>query len=104
MTVKFFWEAGDDLTLAHLGTPYGPLMAISMAKLGITFEPGDYSFTKKWLEASRNTSDVLHINWLHHFYKGDDLATTVGNLKRFTNNLQFAKSLGYRIVWTLHNI
>jgi glycosyltransferase involved in cell wall biosynthesis len=104
MNVKFFWESGDDFTLAHRGNPYGPLLAIAMEKLGITFQPGNYDFTRKWIEESRESSGVLYINWAHHFYKGDDLATAVRNLKRFTNNLQFSKSLGYRIIWTFHNL
>jgi beta-1,4-mannosyltransferase len=104
MNVRFFWEAGDDFTLAHRGNPYGPLLAIAMAKLGHAFFPGNYDFTRKWLDASREDSDVLHINWLHHFYRAADLETSVRNLKRFTNNLQHAHSLGYQIVWTFHNL
>jgi beta-1,4-mannosyltransferase len=104
MNVRFFWEAGEDFTLAHRGNPYGPLLAIAMQKQGVTFLPGNYEFTKKWLEESRESCGVLHLNWAHHFYKGDDLGTAVRNLKRFTNNIQFAKSLGYRVVWTFHNI
>jgi glycosyltransferase involved in cell wall biosynthesis len=104
MNVRFFWEAGGDFTLAHRGNPYGPLMAIAMQKQGITFLPGDYDFKRKWLEEARESSQVLHFNWIHHFYKGDDLGSVVGNLKRFTDNLQFAKRLGFKIVWTFHNL
>ena len=104
MNVRFFWESGDDFTLAHRGNPYGPLLAIAMEALGNRFTAGDYDFARDWLETSREDSHVLHLNWLHHFYKADDLSTSVRKLKRFTNNLQFAKTLGYRIVWTLHNL
>ena len=104
MNVRFFWEVGDDFTLAHRGNPYGPLLAIAMAKLGIQYQPGSYDFTRKWLDETRESSDVLHINWLHHFYKADHLSTSIRNLKRFTNNLTYAQSIGYRIVWTLHNL
>ncbi len=102
--VWFFWEGGDDFTLAHRGNPYGPLLAIAMAERGITYRHGNYDFTKEWLESARESSEILHLNWAHLFYKADDLESGVRKLKRFTNNLQFAKSLGYRIIWTFHNV
>lgn len=104
MNVRFFWEAGGDFSLAHRGNPYGPLLAHAMQARGITFSAGDYAFTKQWLDDVRATDEVLHINWLHHFYKADDLASSIRSLTRFTDNLQYAERLGFRIVWTFHNL
>jgi len=104
MNVVFFWEGDHDFTLNHPGNPYGPLLAMAMARQNVTFLPGNYDFEKSWLEETRAEAGVLHINWAHHFYKAEDLASSLKKLKRFTDNLHFAKSLGFRIVWTFHNL
>jgi len=103
MNALFFWEKAGGLTLEHKCNPYGPLLARVMAKLGVHLELGDYEFEKDYLEEKRKAFDVLHINWLHHFYRADDLETGVERLNVFVDRLHFAKHLGYRIVWTMHN-
>lgn len=103
MNALFFWERAGGLTLAHKCNPYGPLLARAMAKLGVHLALGDYEFEKAYLEEKRETFDVLHINWLHHFYRADDLESGVTRLNAFVDRLHFAKRLGYRIVWTMHN-
>lgn len=99
----FFWEKAGGLTLEHKCNPYGPLLARAMEKMGVHLVLGDYGFEKRYLEAQREQFDVLHINWLHHFYRADNLQTGVGRLNTFVDRLHFAKQLGYRIVWTMHN-
>ena len=103
MNAIFFWEKAGGLTLAHKCNPYGPLLALSMKKQGIQLELGDYAFEKEWLEQKRKTHDILHINWLHHFYRAADLQTAVTRLNHFVENLHFARALNYRILWTMHN-
>lgn len=103
MKALFFWEKAGGLTLEHKCNPYGPLLALAMEKLGVDLELGDYAFEKAYLEEKRKTHDVLHINWLHHFYKAEDLQTGVELLNEFVDRLSFAKELGYHIVWTMHN-
>ena len=78
-------------------------MAKELEKLDIHLELGDYSFEKEWLETHRSTYDILHFNWLHWFYRLTTLEETVARYARFSENLAYAKSLGYKIVWTLHN-
>ena len=103
MNALFFWEKAGGLTLEHKCNPYGPLLARAMAKKGVHLELGDYAFEKAYLEEKRKTYEVLHINWLHHFYRAEDLQTGVTRLNDFVEKLNFAKHLGYRIVWTMHN-
>lgn len=103
MNALFFWENAGGLTLEHKCNPYGPLLAMAMAKQGVHLELGDYDFEKAYLEEKRKTYDVLHINWLHNFYRVEDLETAVKCVNNFVENLHFAKQLGYRIVWTMHN-
>ena len=104
MRAFFFWEAAaGGLALQDRCNPYGPLLAHDLAKLDIHLELGDYAFGRDWLKDARNNYSVLHLNWLHWFYRDDTLEQSVSRLNRFADNLQFAKELGYRVVWTLHN-
>ncbi len=105
MRAFFFWEAkAGGLTLSHKCNPYAGLLARALEKWEIYLELGDYAFRRDWLEANRKNYEVLHLNWPHHFYRRDDLETTVKAYAQFAENLTFARSLGYRIVWTMHNL
>ena len=103
MRVFFFWEPVGGLTLEHRCNPYAGLLARELEKLDIHLELGDYEFEGEWLEENRRDHQVLHLNWLHMFYRSEDLETTLERYTRFAENLTLARSLGYRIVWTLHN-
>ncbi len=104
MKVFFFWEDVGGLTLAHRCNPYAGLLALALARRGIQLELGDYTFSREWLHDSREEFSVLHFNWLHQFYREDSLAATQERYDRFAANLYYAHELGYRIIWTLHNL
>ena len=104
MRAFFFWEAAaGGLALQDRCNPYGPLLAHDLAKLDVHLELGDYAFRRDWLRDARSDFSVLHLNWLHWFYREDTLEGSVSRLNRFADNLHYARELGYRIVWTLHN-
>jgi glycosyltransferase involved in cell wall biosynthesis len=100
----FFWERVGGLTLDYPCNPYAGLLARALEKRDIHLELGDYAFEQDWLRSHREGHEVLHLNWLHHFYRADDLETTRRRYARFEENLTFARALGYRIVWTMHNL
>ncbi len=104
MRVLFFWEPVGGLTLAHPCNPYAGLLEREMKGMGIELELGDYGFERTWLEEKRAACDVLHLNWLHGFYREKSLQDSLERCARFTENLAYARELGYRIVWTLHNL
>jgi glycosyltransferase involved in cell wall biosynthesis len=104
MKALFFWEQVGGLTLDYRCNPYAGLLARELEKLDIHLELGEYEFEREWLEKNRQEFDVLHLNWLHAFYRRDDLETTVQQYTRFAENLTYARQLGYRIVWTMHNL
>ncbi|MDA0748520.1 MAG: hypothetical protein O2954_18530, partial [bacterium] len=104
MRAFFFWEAGaGGLTLEHKCNPYAGLLARALEAQDIHLELGDYRLRAEWLEENRSEFDVLHLNWLHWFYRCPELDQTVERLHVFSENLHLARRLGYRIVWTLHN-
>ena len=104
MDVAFFWEPVGGLTLSHKCNPYAGLLALELEKLDVHLELGDYSLTKTWLDENKDRVDVLHLHWLHFFYRRDTLEETVKAYSAFAESLAYAKHLGYRIVWTLHNL
>ncbi|MFT5366591.1 MAG: beta-1,4-mannosyltransferase [Candidatus Latescibacterota bacterium] len=105
MNAFFFWEPVGGLTLQHKCNPYAGLLAQELEKLDIRLELGKYALEKSWLEENRKTFDVLHLHWLHYFYRRDTLENSVADYEKFAENLTYAKKvLGYKIVWTLHNV
>jgi len=104
MKVLFFWEPGRGITLEDRCNPYAGLLARALEQRGVYLDAGEYDFERAWLEQHREEFAVLHLNWLHAFYRTEDLETTVERYARFAENLSFARRLGYRIVWTLHNL
>lgn len=103
MNVLFFWEPVGGLSLKHRCNPYAGLLDRALHTHDVHLELGDYAFSRSWLEAQRPTHDVIHFNWLHAFYRRDDLPSTIAAYRDFAENLHVARQLGYRIVWTLHN-
>ncbi|MDA0745608.1 MAG: glycosyltransferase [bacterium] len=104
MKVLYFWEPKGGLSLTDRTNPYGPLLTSALEKQGTILEFGQYSFEKSYLEDRRTECTAIHINWLHHFYKAEDLGSCVKRYHDFAENLNFARNLGYRIVWTAHNV
>ena len=102
----FFWE-GSGLQLGR-ANPYGALLASALRRHGVELTEGDYGFTRSWLERSRATCEVLHLNWLDRFYarfeepRDPDAAT--GRFAEFADNVIHARRLGYRLIWTVHNL
>jgi beta-1,4-mannosyltransferase len=102
MNVVFFWEkAGLSWDKAN---PYGALLARALAKVGVPMEAG-IEWTPEWLRANRRRVDILHLNWPQIFYRGDDdFAGWHARFTQFVEAFYDARHLGYRIVWTLHNL
>lgn len=104
MRAFFFWEAGGDLRLGTRSNQYGALLARSLRRHDIHLQPGDYAFGAEWLERSRPDYSVLHLNWLDRFYTRGRPEGALGEYTRFAETLVHAKRIGYRVVWTLHNL
>ncbi len=103
MRSVFYWEsAGLSLTKAN---PYGGLLARAMAELGVEVTAGHgRDLDGDWLLENRGRIDVLHLNWPHYLYDAPDLESRVSRCAALIGHLGLARSLGYRIVWTVHNL
>ncbi len=103
MRVVFFWEAaGLSLTEAN---PYGGLLARGLATVGVELVAGHAEdLTESWLRANQGQVAVLHFNWPHYMYHGETLAERVERAAALVSNLALARALGYKIIWTVHNL
>lgn len=99
----FFWEAaGLSLDQAN---PYGGLLAQALAQVGVELRAGHpEEFTKEWLGQNQGQIDFLHLNWPHSLYDAPDLGARVARCAQVVDHLTLARTLGYKIVWTVHNL
>ncbi len=56
--------------------------------------------TKDYLTQKRLSNSILHLHWLHPFYDAEKKISA----KEFIATLKHAKKIGYKVVWTAHNI
>ncbi len=83
--------------------PYPALLAGAVEAAGALVEaPGRPGW--RWLWRQRGRVRVLHLHWLHVFYR-DESSPWKSSLRAasFSAFLVAARLLGYRLVWTLHN-
>ena len=88
------------------GNPYLGLLEAALAEKGIEVHPDrtvDRPFIW-WLKKHRTRIRVLHFHWLHYIYQRESLSNSLIQLIKFVVQLTYAKWLGYRIVWTMHNL
>lgn len=88
----------------YLDLLYGPL-----EREGVPFEPGS-RLTLAWLLGARRRVRWLHIHWpqsLYRFSRGPRFlrgALSWLKLSVFAVRMVFARTLGYRLVWTIHQV
>lgn len=59
----------------------------------------------RWLWRNRKKVQVLHFHWLqYHYVNIEKLKVSYSALFTFFRNILFAYCLGYKIVWTLHDV
>ena len=103
MRVVFYWgRAGLGF---EKNNPYGPLLARAMARLGVELEAGyEEDLSESWLVDNRGRVDVLHLHWPSYMYNTDDMYESVRRCAELVGHLTLARFLGYRVVWTVHNL
>ncbi len=103
MRSVFYWgKAGLGF---EKNNPYGPLLARAMAGVGVELEAGyDEDLSESWLMENRGRVDILHLNWPSYMYNADDAGESVRKCAALIGHLARARSLGYRVVWTVHNL
>ncbi len=103
MQSVFYWGS-EGLSLVR-SNPYGGLLARAMAEQGAELIAGyDGGLNEAWLLENQGQVDVLHLNWPHYMYDAPDLGDCVSRCTELIGHLARARSLGYKVVWTVHNL
>lgn len=103
MQALVFWEpSGFSLDRSN---PYASLLARAMEGHGVRSVAGfRENLTPDWLRSHRDEFDVLHLHWPWGLYHGADLEETTRRCAALIDALYLARSLGYKVVWTMHNV
>ncbi len=83
--------------------PYQRLLYDALQELGFGLAP-PARLRLLWLWKSRNTVGCLHFHWLTLYYHHESWIGRLGRLLLLAQRLMLARLLGYRIVWTVHEI
>lgn len=85
--------------------PYLGLLETGLRQLGVATadDPND-GLSWRWLLQNRGVVDVLHLHWVHYHYERDTALYSALALFIFAAKLALARVVGYRLVWTLHNL
>lgn len=102
--VLYFWEESGELTLSAKCNPYAPLLARGLDRYDFVLTDASYSITKAQLQTYRSTHGILHLNWPNLFYHSSSNAEATRRAAEYAQFLTYARSLGYRLVWTVHNL
>jgi beta-1,4-mannosyltransferase len=82
--------------------PYQHLLTAALRQLGIDVLHLEGMPSPTWLLRERQRVQVLHLHWLYGLYMRHFL--TPFRLLGFLGQFALARCLGYKIVWTVHNI
>lgn len=85
--------------------PYWTILANGLESKGWNvIKDNPDSFRIRWLWANRNNILVLHIHFVQQFYHYEKYYAKLRWVLRFLRNILIARILGYRLVFTLHNL
>jgi glycosyltransferase involved in cell wall biosynthesis len=88
--------------LPEYQNPYQHLLKEGLENEGITVDFLQGIPSIKWLLQNKNQPQILHLHWLSGLYMRRYL--TLIRLTNFLGKIFTAQLLGYKIVWTVHNI
>jgi len=93
------------LAIAHLPiyqNPYQHLLTDALGECEVTVEHLRNLPSPTWLLQKRNSIQILHLHWLSGLYMKRIL--TPLRFCAFLLTITLAQRMGYKIVWTVHNI
>ncbi len=85
--------------------PYLNQIKTGLRQAGVEIAQGNHDYLSSgWLWANRGKIQVLHFQWLQYHYVREEQQADWSLVVKFTLKLAMARLLGYRIVWTMHNL
>lgn len=90
-----YWDVNPSLALLR--------SALQAQGVTLVKPPGD-GLGLRWLWTQRGQVDLLHFHWIQYHYQRPGQRGSTWRLAKFAAKLLLARLLGYRLVWTLHNV
>ncbi len=85
--------------------PYQKLLYASISKAGIPCKGLEgKNFTFSWLLRNRKSVKFIHLHWLFGIYNPKNTPNHYKKILAFYLKIVVARMLGYRILWTVHNL
>jgi glycosyltransferase involved in cell wall biosynthesis len=101
--VLVFWEPSG-LTVER-ANPYAPLLAEALSPLGVECDAGyPENLTAEWVAKHAGQYRILHLHWPSGLYASEGLDNSVKRCAEMLDALFLARSMGCKIVWTMHNL
>ncbi|MEJ2706166.1 MAG: glycosyltransferase family 4 protein [Anaerolineales bacterium] len=90
----------------YADNPYWQILKNELEQAGVEFcQTNDQLYLQwRWLVQNRSSVDVLHFHHLRHNYAVNEQRASYQRLLKFAAKLALARLLGYRVVWTMHNL
>jgi len=86
-------------------TPFPDLLEEYLERLGVEFQKvGSDYLGVQWILQQRGQVNVMHFHFLQYHYLRDNALSSWFALLKFCFKILLAKIVGYRIVWTMHNL
>jgi glycosyltransferase involved in cell wall biosynthesis len=82
--------------------PYQRLLRDALRPQGVAVEFLEGLPSAGWLRARRREIGILHYHWLYGLYMAR--LRTPFQVAEFVSRFRLARRLGYRVVWTAHNV
>lgn len=85
--------------------PYWDILRTALEINGIEVEPSNpHVFSRRWLLANRQRVSILHLHYVQQFYAYEGKQARLRWVLRFAAYLLIARYLGYKTVFTMHNL
>jgi beta-1,4-mannosyltransferase len=87
------------------GNPYVETLTAHLSRLGVDVLAMPQPLTRQWLEANRfEPRSILHFHWPSYSYTAQTRSQTADLIDDWLRNIEFARKIGYCLVWTVHNL
>lgn len=83
--------------------PYLQRMYSGLGPFGINVVDGA-RFNSSWLSQNKGLVKIIHFHWPSYYYSDPSLLRFTAKVGVFTARLVLARILGYKIIWTIHNL
>jgi beta-1,4-mannosyltransferase len=104
MRVAYYYNIPERLPRDHpTHNPYGSLLCEALERRGVEIE-FTMQFDADYLRRNQGRIDILHLNWAQPLYYHDEAEIMRRQMHDFVRNMELAHALGYKLVWTAHNL